>query len=65
MRTTPVTHPPATTDPDEGIEVSGTIPKNGPAFGTVRIFAYSNPADEPNLGDCDSGTLSWSASPGG
>jgi hypothetical protein len=49
------------TDPDEGIEVSGTIPKHGPASGTVRIFATSEPGDEPDLGTCDSGLLNWTA----
>jgi hypothetical protein len=49
------------TDPDEGIEVSGTIPKHGPASGTVRIFATSEPGDEPDLGTCDSGPLNWTA----
>jgi hypothetical protein len=42
-------------------EITGTIPKNGPATGTIRM-SYPNAAQG---GYCDSGVLNWSASPVG
>jgi hypothetical protein len=42
-------------------EITGTIPKNGPATGTIRL-TYPN---EAQGGYCDSGVVSWTASPAG
>jgi len=51
-------------DYGEGMEVSGVIPKSGSASGTVRIFYTSQPGDEVDVGNCDSGPLNWTASTG-
>jgi hypothetical protein len=42
-------------------EITGTIPKNGPATGTIRL-TYPN---EAQGGYCDSGVVAWTASAGG
>jgi hypothetical protein len=42
-------------------EISGQIPKSGPATGTIRITA----PNEAQGGTCDSGVVSWTASPTG
>ena len=42
-------------------EITGTIPKNGPATGTIRL-TYPN---EAQGGYCDSGVVAWTASPAG
>jgi hypothetical protein len=42
-------------------EISGQIPKNGPATGTIRL-TYPN---EAQGGYCDSGVVNWTASPAG
>jgi hypothetical protein len=42
-------------------EIAGTIPKNGPATGTIRL-TYPN---EAQGGWCDSGVVGWTASPTG
>ena len=42
-------------------EISGQIPKNGPATGTIRL-TYPN---EAQGGYCDSGYVNWTASPSG
>ena len=46
--------------PESGFyEISGQIPKNGPATGTIRL-TYPN---EAQGGHCDSGVVNWIASP--
>lgn len=48
--------------PESGFyEISGQIPKNGPATGTIRL-TYPN---EAQGGHCDSGVVNWIAYPGG
>lgn len=42
-------------------EITGTIPKNGAATGTIRL-TYPNSAQG---GWCDSGVVSWTAAPAG
>ncbi len=46
-------------DAGDSFEISGVIPKNGPASGTLRLVEhFSTPLGS---GPCDTGVLSWEA----
>jgi hypothetical protein len=51
----------AGTEPDDTYEVSGQIPREGPATGTFRWVWHEQPGIVSPALPCDSGVLSWSA----
>ena len=52
---------PASAEFGTGITLTGTVPKKGPATGTVRIQQDLSDSTAPELGKCDTGTLGWTA----
>ena len=53
------------TSNDEGMAITGRIPRHGPASGTLRLFAHEDFCDLEGQNcqhmDCDSGSLRWTA----